>query len=324
MKLGILGTGKIVQEALPAICRLGCERIDILATKRSRERAEELKNRYGLGEIFLEYDRLLRSDVDTLYIALPNSLHYDYTKQALLAGKHVILEKPAVPTLAQLQELADMARERECLLFEAMNIHYYPPFLSLKNALPQIGVPKIVLLNFSQYSSRYDDFKKGIIQPVFDPAQAGGALMDLNVYNIHAALALFGEPESVCYHANMDRGIDTSGVLTMRYPGFEVVAIGAKDCRAAAVNTIQGELGYLQIDCPVSQMEEFTFVGCDGAAQKASFPREYRLYPEFVYFKDAIERRDYARAEAAMRISLAACRIVEEARNQAGIRFAGE
>lgn len=321
MKLGILGTGKIVQETLPALCRLGFERIDLLATERSRNRAEELKNRYGLGDIFFEYDRLLRSNVDTLYIALPNGLHYDYTKQALLAGKHVILEKPAVPTLAQLQELAGIARERNCMLFEAMNIHYYPPFLALKDALPRIGAPKIALLNFSQYSSRYDDFNKGVIQPVFDPAQAGGALMDLNVYNIHAALALFGQPESVSYHANVTRGIDTSGILTMDYPGFKVVAIGAKDCRAAAGNTIQGERGYLQIDCPVSQMDGFSFVDSTGAAQTFTFPPEYRLYREFVYFKDAIERRDYARAEAAMQISMAACGIMEEARTQAGIRF---
>lgn len=73
-----------------------------------------------------------------------------------------------------------------------------------------MGDVKIVQLNYSQYSSRYEAFKQGQIAPVFDPKKAGGALMDLNVYNIHFVAGLFGEPKAVHYYPNMKKGVDTS------------------------------------------------------------------------------------------------------------------
>ena len=72
------------------------------------------------------------------------------------------------------------------MIFEAMNLHYIPAFLSLKEDLKKLGDIKIVSFNYSQYSSRYNAFKEGTILPAFDFHKAGGALMDLNVYNIHA------------------------------------------------------------------------------------------------------------------------------------------
>ena len=67
--------------------------------------------------------------------------------------------------------------------------------------------------------------------------------MDLNVYNIHAIVGLFGKPWEVKYEANMERGIDTSGVVTLDYGDFKAVAIGAKDCKAPVRCTIQGTNG---------------------------------------------------------------------------------
>ncbi len=75
----------------------------------------------------------------------------------------------------------------------------------------------MVQCNFSQYSSRYHDFCAGQGLASFDPECAGGALMDLGVYNVSYVVGLFGSPNKVHYAANMERGIDTSGVLTMEY-----------------------------------------------------------------------------------------------------------
>ena len=97
------------------------------------------------------------------------------------------------------------------MIFEAMNLHYIPAFLSLKEDLKKLGDIKIVSFNYSQYSSRYNAFKEGNILPAFDFHKAGGALMDLNVYNIHALIDLFGKPVYHKYMANIERNIDTSG-----------------------------------------------------------------------------------------------------------------
>ena len=88
----------------------------------------------------------------------------------------------------------------------------------------------MVQCNFSQYSSRYHDFCAGKVWPSFDPACAGGALMDLGVYNVSYVVGLFGSPNKVHYAANITRGIDTSGVLTMEYRSFKAVSINAKRC----------------------------------------------------------------------------------------------
>ena len=150
-----------------------------------------------------------------IYVALPNNLHFSFAKEALLAGKHVILEKPFTVTYEEAKEIAAIAREKKLYLFEAITTQYNPNYHKMKELLPRLGDIKLVALNFSQYSSRYDNFKKGIISPSFDPNNAGGALMDLNIYNIHFVAGLFGKPLKVRYCSNMERDVDTSGILVM-------------------------------------------------------------------------------------------------------------
>src|SRR5699024_5520848 len=102
--------------------------------------------------------------------------------------------------------------------------------------------------NFVQYSSRYDAFLEGDIAPVFNPKMGGGALVDLNIYNIHFVLALLGEPKKIQYLTNMNRGVDTSGLLTLSYEYAQVNCIGAKDSHGLKQILIQGEKGVMIIE----------------------------------------------------------------------------
>ena len=148
-------------------------------------------------------------------------------------------------TAAQTEELAALARRKKVFLFEAMTTQYLENYNKIRELLPRIGRVKLVQCNFSQYSSRYDAFCAGETPVSFDPECAGGALMDLNVYNISYIVGLFGEPNQVHYLANMERGIDTSGILTMEYNSFKAVSMAAKDCGAPARYVIQGTKGYI-------------------------------------------------------------------------------
>ena len=80
MKLGVSGTGMIVQELLPVLSEMGQPPVSLLATERSRERAEALARKYRIGSVFYQYEDLLAGEADTVYIALPNSLHYGYAR----------------------------------------------------------------------------------------------------------------------------------------------------------------------------------------------------------------------------------------------------
>ena len=190
------------------------------------------------------YDELL-SWVDVVYIAVPNILHVKYTRAALEAGRHVIVEKPMAPTAALAEELAELARSKKLFLFEAVTTQYQDNYAKIREVLPKVGAVTMVQCNFSQYSSRYHDFCAGKVWPSFDPACAGGALMDLGVYNVSYVVGLFGSPNKVHYAANITRGIDTSGVLTMEYRSFKAVSINAKDSSSPARYIIQGTKGYL-------------------------------------------------------------------------------
>lgn len=324
MKLGILGTGTIVQTLLPDLKDLGTEKAYLLATPRSQERAEGMVEQFGLTGVVYDYDELLALDVDTVYVALPNSLHYEYTKRALLAGKHVILEKPAVARRHELEELAALAREKGLVLVEAVPLRHRPGFRVLREAVGKLGRVRLASLYYCQRSRRYDDFLRGEIHPVFDPQKAGGALMDLNLYNIHTMVGLFGAPKNVDYRPSIERGIDVSGVLTLDYGDFQAAALGSKNCPSPGESVIMGEEGFLQVD--LRQLNGYTFISRTGEREEVRLEedRTHRLLEEFLVFKDIIARHDLAAAEKLMEGSLTVAGILETARKKAGIVFPGD
>ena len=95
MKLGILGNGMIVKDLMKTIHKLNFEKIHVLGREASREKVEQLVREHQLTGSFYDYETMLQSDVDVIYVALPNHLHYDFAGKALEHKKHVILEKPA-------------------------------------------------------------------------------------------------------------------------------------------------------------------------------------------------------------------------------------
>lgn len=322
MKLGILGTGMIVKDLLRTIDEIQLEKIYILGTVKTKEETELLVESYHLDQAFYDYDELLKSDIDTVYVALPNHLHYAFSKKALEMGKHVIIEKPITSNAKELTHLISVAKNHQCMIFEAMNIHYLPAFRSLQENLSKVGKIKIVSFNYSQYSSRYNAFKEGTILPAFDYHKSGGALMDIHVYNINAIIGLFNLPKTTQYLANVEKGIDTSGTMLYDYGSFKVVSIGAKDCKAPIYSTIQGDEGVLVINKPVNQMVEYTFIDNQGNETNYHFDEgKHRLYYEFIEFKRMIERKDYQQQEKMLNLSLEISRIMEKARQQQNIVF---
>ena len=324
MKLGILGTGTIAQELLPDLEALGTEKTYLLATPRSQERAGELVKAYGLTGAVCDYGELLGLDIDTVYVALPNNLHYEYAKKALLAGKHVILEKPAAPRKAELEELWALAKERGLILVEAVPMRHREGFRLLKEAIGKIGRPRLATCYYCQRSRRYDAFLRGEIHPVFDPQKAGGVLMDLNLYNVHALVGLFGAPQRVEYHANIERNIDTSGILTLNYGDFQAAAMAAKDCSSPGESVFMGDEGMLLAD--LRRLNGYTFTARTGEREEVRLEEDHahRLLEEFRVFKDMIEEKDLAAAGELMEGSLTVAGILEEARKKAGIVFPGD
>ncbi len=322
MKLGILGTGMIVKDLLTIIHKFNFEKMAILGTKQTKEETEKLANQYQIHGVYYDYNLLLKSDIDTIYVALPNYLHFEFAKKALLNCKHVIIEKPITSNSKELEELIEIANKQHVMIFEAMNIHYLPAFRSLKENIHKVGNIKMVNFNYSQYSSRYDAFKNGHILPAFDYHKSGGALMDINVYNLNAIMGLFGTPQDSYYFANIEKGIDTSGIMFLDYKKFKAVSIGAKDCKAPIISTIQGDQGVIIIEKPVNQMTSYKFI--DNKGQETFYKDDsikHRLYYEFEEFIRMIEEKDYITQQEMLNLSMEISKVMEAGRKQEGVVF---
>lgn len=249
MNLGILGTGSIARTMAAEFAKVPAFHCAAVCS-RQKVTGEALAQSFGIPKVYTDYDAMLADpDIDLIYIATPNSLHYGQAKAALLAGKNVLCEKPFVPTVAEADELIGLAKERHLFLFEAITTAHHPNYALVKEHLPDIGPLRIVSCTFCQYSSRYDAFMNGQTPPVFDPAYCGGALMDLNIYNIYFVVGLFGDPKAVHYYPNRHaNGIDTSGILILEYPNFVCQCTAAKDSSAHNSAQIIGTEGSILIE----------------------------------------------------------------------------
>lgn len=324
IKTGIAGSGLIVPDFLRAAALIPeFEMIQICSTPRSLSKAEKLAEEWKIASVCTDYEEMLTNpEIDVIYIAVPNHLHYRFSRLALEHGKSVICEKPFCSTLEETRILKDLAKQKGLFLFEAISNQYFPNYEKVRELLPDLGQMKIAELNYSQYSRRYDEFKKGNVLPVFDPAKSGGALMDLNVYNIHFLTGLFGKPESVFYLANIERGIDTSGILILSYPDFQAVCIAAKDCKAPCSISLQGDQGVIHSDDAANVFSGFWYEDLKGRRQEFHENRvTERLYYELLAFAEMYSAKNLDLSFKRLEHSILVQEILDEARTQAQIRI---
>ena len=244
MRVATIGSGFIVD--LMIHCMKQTEGLDLYCVySRTMEKAKAFGEKHGVSVFYDNLEEMLNDEnVDIVYIASPNSLHYSQSKLCLEHGKHVICEKPFTPTVKECIDLFETAKKHNVYILEAITNIHTPNFKIAKENLNRVGEIKLVQCNFSQYSSRYQKYKDHIQSNAFDPAFNGGSLMDINVYNLHFVVGMFGKPKTVHYFKNVGyNGIDTSGIVIMEYPNFLAQCTGAKDSSSPCSVYIQGDEG---------------------------------------------------------------------------------
>lgn len=326
MKLAIIGSGNIVHDFLTITKDLkDTELTAIIGTTRSLDILKQLQDQYHIKEVYTDFDQALKeSDFDTVYVAVPNFLHYAFAKKALEHGKNVISEKPFTVKYEEFMDLQKIALEKKLVLVEAITNQYLQNYIDLKKKLPELGDLKLIESNYSQYSSRYDAFEAGKILPAFDPKKGGGALMDLNIYNIHFIVGLLGRPKKVEYLPNIERDIDTSGILMLDYGNSKAVAIGAKDSVSPIRKTIvQGNKGSIVVNGPTNKMESFDVYDHDkNLLEKVDhniYP--HRMYQEFVEFERIIRENDLEAVKTRLQHSEDVMWVVKEALASADLKL---
>jgi len=328
MKLAIVGNGKIVNECLFALQDIHeIEVVSIWGRPTSLNKTKMLADDYGIMEVYTDYEKMLmETSADTVYIGIINSMHYDYAKLALIAGKNVIVEKPFTATASQAKDLASIALDHHLFIFEAMTVFHNETFEKVKETVPWLGRIRMVQCNFSQYSSRYPKYKDGFPAPAFQLESYGGALMDINVYNINFVVGLFGQPEDVLYVANKGyNGIDVSGTLILVYKDFVAELVACKDSDSESFIMVQGEEGYFKVPDSANSLRGLDiYIGHgDNIAKEEFRPKEvhHRMVQEFRDFVKAIETDDYDKVNESLAHSISVCDILERAAESAGLRY---
>lgn len=318
MKILTIGTSLITSRFIDAVNLVDGAEI-VASYSRDIKKAQALLDNINYYD---DYTLALQDpNVDTVYVASPNTIHYQQTKDALLANKHVICEKPFVSNTTQLKELIEIAQSKGLFLFEAITTLHLPNFMIIKENLEKIGKVKIINCNYSQYSSRYNAYLRGEVTNIFDLAFDGGALRDVNIYNLHFCVALMGQPLSYHYYANRGfNGVDTSGVMILDYGDAKAILTAAKDSSSDSFGLVQGEKGTLEVFgsslgrvLNVAISSHVTDINPESTKEIISIDQQPHMSYEVKTFMDIINNNDTKLRDELLNHSLMVLEILEKA-----------
>ncbi len=322
MRIGTIGTGAIVADMVTNMQRTENCIVEAVYS-RKEETARDFAGKFGITKTYTDLNEMFQDDaIDCIYVASPNSLHYEQAKMALQYGKHVLLEKPFTVKLSEALELVVLAKEKHLMLFEAITLVHHPNFARIKEYLSLIGNLQMITATFCQYSRKYDAFLNGELPNVFNPSFAGGSLMDINFYNLYFVNELLGKPEHLHYYASKaENGIDTHGILIMQYPDNVVCeCTGSK--AAAAANGIQiiGEKGYMTVGPMASFLQEVRVVR-KGEPDIFHHVEENAWFHEVQSIMKYMNDENYDYCYSRLEKTLEVVEILEKARKSAGMSF---
>lgn len=248
IKYGIIGSGWIAESFAEGAKKV--EGLQFTAMySRTYEKGKEFAEKFGCENIFTDINEFAESDIDAVYIASPNSLHYEQSKLMLENGKHVLCEKPITITPDEFQELFSLAKEKKLVYTEAIMMMHSPHTEKVKNALEKIGKITTAHFDFSQLSSKYKALKEGKNPNIFNPEMKTGCLRDLGIYCYYPALEFFGLPEKITASAGfIETGADGYGAAILDYPDKQVTLTYSKIGQDYCGSQIFGDKGTISIE----------------------------------------------------------------------------
>ncbi|MDU2479342.1 MAG: Gfo/Idh/MocA family oxidoreductase [Klebsiella sp.] len=300
IRFAVVGTNWITKQFVDAAHETGKYKLTAIYS-RSLEQAQAFANDYPVEHLFTSLDELAQSpDVDAVYIASPNSLHFPQTRLFLSHKKHVICEKPLASNLQEVEAAIALAKENNVVLFEAFKTASLPNFLLLKETLPKAGKLRKAFINYCQYSSRYQRYLDGENPNTFNPAFSNGSIMDIGFYCLAS-------------------GVDAQGTVVLSYGDFDVTLHHSKVSDSAIPSEIQGEDGTLVIE-KISECQKLAFVPRGGKAQDLTQPQHINtmLY-EAETFARLVETQDVN--HPGLTVSRITAKLSSEIRRQTGVIF---
>ncbi len=215
MRFGIIGTADIATDHVVPALRASEHEAAAIAS-RDADRAASVADEFGIERSYGSYEELLADgSLDAVYNPLPNALHAEWTRKAADEGLHVLCEKPLTGDAEAAAALFDYCEARDVTLMEGFMYRFHPRTeRALEIAAEELGEVRHLSATFTfAMGEDPDDIR-------LDPDLAGGALMDVGSYAVHAARGFLGEPERAYAHFadSYDAGVDSQVAGTLAYP----------------------------------------------------------------------------------------------------------
>jgi D-xylose 1-dehydrogenase (NADP+, D-xylono-1,5-lactone-forming) len=226
VRWGILSTADINRKVIPGAH--ASPKVELLAVaSREQSRAEEYARTWEIERAYGSYEALLADpEIEAVYISLPNTMHCEWSVNALEAGKHVLCEKPLSRHADQVEAAFDASERAGRLLSEAFMYRHNPQTKRVKQLVDEGAIGELRLVRSTFSYSLYDEDNIRLRTDV-----EGGALMDVGCYTVSGSRLFGGEPEKVYGEAWFGpSGTDWVFTGTLRFPGNTIAVF---DCGTA-------------------------------------------------------------------------------------------
>ncbi len=278
---GVLGPGKIAHKFVQDLLTLPNARLHAVAS-RSIDRAQEFADKYHAPYAYGSYEDLVNCpDLDVVYIATPHNSHCENTLFLLRNKIPVLCEKPMGINQAEVQQMVAVAGEQETYLMEALWTRFLPAFQKVLKIIEEGQIGEVLTLKADfGFRAKFDPKSR-----LFDPALAGGALLDIGIYPAFLATVLLGKPNRIKAIAhNGSTGVDESNAMLLEYSSGKMAILSSTILHdSPTVAEIYGTKGKIII--PGRWHEAKIVKVTDQHGEEASFIFDY---PQRGYHAEAV------------------------------------
>ena len=265
IRIGTIGTSRIAKQFVTAL-KQNNDFVHAAVYSRTHDTGAAFAEEMGCrGNIYTDFEQFATAaELDAVYVASPNSCHFEQCKRLIECGKHVLCEKSITLTAPEYDYLRALAKTNGVVLMEAIMSRHSPSYERFHAAVDRVSNLTAARLDFTQRSSRYDAYAAGETPNIFNMSLGAGALADLGIYCVWAAVDLFGKPNRIHACASFGReGVDLAGSALFEYDGFTATLTYGKTGQTALRSEIIGDDATVTLGW-ISTYSEFTVLPTGG------------------------------------------------------------
>lgn len=323
MRFGIVGTNFITDEFMEgAMLMKDCIEVTSVCSGKI-ENAKKFAEKYSIKNVYENHIEMLDSgEIDSIYIAVPNALHFNIAMAAIQRRISVFCEKPLAVNSGQARVLINEALKNKVYVHHGVVPLYTENLNVIKNNLQNIGRIRRAIFGLNQYSSRYYRYLRGENPTTFRNELANGAIMDLGVYIVSLCVSLFGKPRNIFANSIMlESNVDGSTSAILSYDNFEVILLCSKIIDSNVVSEISGEDGIISIGVP-SRISTVKIMKRLNTANIETFNEmENSFKRQLKEFLNVVENGNYESDVVPYSLSIDIIDVMTEIRKICGVKF---